>query len=700
MSHPYFKADVVAPVTAKKSQLSEWHGQQRDDPYAWLRDDNWQAMFKDPALLDADIRQHLEAENVYQQALMADTETLQSALFTEMRGRIKEDDESVPLPDGPWAYGSSYVVGGEHPRCFRIPRDGGEQQILIDGDKEAGDSAYYSIGSTDHSPDHSKLIWSVDDNGSEFYTLRVRDIPEGTVHEDVIENTSGSATWDADGKGFFYANVNESHRTDKIYYHRLGTAQAEDALIYEEQDPGFFISVSGSRLNDVVFLDINDHETSECHLLAANNPQGELQLVAAREPEMEYSLEEGGDCYFILTNADGAKDFKIVVADKANPVRESWQEVVPHQAGRLILSHLAYANYLVWLERLDGLPRIVVRERVSGEEHVIAFNEEAYSLGLSGGYEFDTETIRFTYSSMTTPSQQFEYDLRSRSRTLLKAQEIPSGHNPEDYVTRRLQVPTPDGEQVPVSLLYHKDTVLDGQAPCLLYGYGAYGISIPSAFSTSCLSLVDRGFVYAIAHIRGGKEKGFNWYEQGKREHKPNTFLDFIATARYLAENDFADAKKVIAHGGSAGGMLMGAVANMAPDAFGGVIAEVPFVDVLTTMLDETLPLTPPEWPEWGNPITSAEDYALIESYSPCDQVQAQHYPPILAIAGLTDPRVTYWEPAKWVARLRELKLDDNPVMFRINMESGHAGASGRFSRLEEVAYSHAFALKAVGLTC
>jgi oligopeptidase B len=366
---------------------------------------------------------------------------------------------------------------------------------------------------------------------------------------------------------------------------------------------------------------------------------------------------------------------------------------VPHEAGRLILDIEVLANHLIRLERKDGLPRIVVRDLRNGKEETIAFPEEAYSLGLIGGYEFDTSTIRFSYSSPTTPSQVFDMDLETGERILRKEQEIPSGHDPELYETRRLFATAPDGEEVPVTLLYRKGLELDGSAPCLLYGYGAYGHSMPAGFSVSVLSLVDRGFVYAIAHIRGGMDKGYRWYKNGRAAHKTNTFTDFIAAAEMLIEKGYSAKGRIIAEGGSAGGMLMGAIANMRPDLWGGVIAVVPFVDVLNTMLDDTLPLTPPEWPEWGNPITSAEEYKRIASYSPYDNVQAKDYPPILALAGLTDPRVTYWEPAKWVARLRATKTDDNPLYLRTNMDAGHGGASGRFERIKETAIVYAFAL-------
>jgi oligopeptidase B len=371
---------------------------------------------------------------------------------------------------------------------------------------------------------------------------------------------------------------------------------------------------------------------------------------------------------------------------------------VPHRPGCLILSHTVYKHFMVRLEREDSLPRIVITNLASGSEQAIDFDEQAYSLGVSDGYEFDTDTIRFTYSSMTTPMQVYDYNVVTGERELRKQQEVPSGHNAANYETRRLYAPAADGETVPVSLLYKRDTPLDGSAPCLLYGYGSYGMSIPAGFSTTALSLVDRGFVYAIAHIRGGKDKGFRWYKQGRREHKVNTFTDFIAAADHLVAERFTAYDRLVAQGGSAGGMLMGAVTNMAPEKFAGIIAEVPFVDVLTTMLDDSLPLTPPEWPEWGNPITDPDAYKKIASYSPVDNVQAKDYPAILALAGLTDPRVTYWEPAKWVARLRELKTDSNPLMLKTNMDAGHGGASGRFERLKEVALVQAFALQVAGL--
>ncbi len=692
----------VAPSAAKKPVTDIRHGIVRTDDYAWMRADNWQAMFKDPSLLDPELRRHLEAENAYMEAAMADTKDLQKALFAEMKGRIKEDDSSIPMKDGPYAYGTAFVTGGEQPRYFRIPRDADHKdeairKLLLDGDKEAAGKDYFRLAGIDHSSDHAFGIWGYDDKGSEYFTLRVRNLETGEDLADVIENTGGGGAWAPDGKSFFYTLQDENHRPSKVFHHIVGQPQSADRLVYEEEDPGFFMSVGGSLLDDFIYIDIHDHETSEYYILSTKDLTAEPRLVAKRVEGVEYSMTEGGDVFYILTNDGGAKDFKIMEAPVEAPGKENWKEVVPHEPGRLILSHMAFARHLVWLERRDGLPVIMIRDRKSGEAHAIAFAEEAYSLGLQGAAEYDTDVIRFSYSSMTTPSQLFDYNMATRERVLLKTQEVPSGHDPDDYVTRRVFAEAHDGEKVPVTLLYRKDTKLDGSAPCLLYGYGAYGITIPAGFNTNCLSLADRGFVYAIAHIRGGKDKGFSWYEDGKMEKKVNTFKDFISAADYLVKEGFTSYDRIIAEGGSAGGMLMGAVANMAPEKFAGIIAAVPFVDVLNTMLDDTLPLTPPEWPEWGNPIESEEEYRWIAAYSPYDNVGEKPYPPILALSGLTDPRVTYWEPTKWVARLREKTTGEAPILLKTNMAAGHGGKSGRFQRLEEVAFEYAFAIKVAG---
>jgi oligopeptidase B len=691
------RAGTIPPRAPRRPLTSAYHGIIRVDDYAWLRASNWQAVMRDPAVLDPDIRAQLESENAYTLGIMADTEELQRRLFSEMKARIKEDDASVPAPDGGFSYYTRFITGGQHPLFCRVPRAGGEEQLLIDGNALAKDHAYFRIANVSHSPDHKLIAYAVDTKGSEFYTVQIIEAETGTLLDTQIADTNASFEWASDSRTLLYVWVDDEHRPRKVLSHAVG-AEGQDALIHEQPDPGYFLGLGLTQSRRFLLLSVHDHETAEVSLIDTEDPSSPPRLVSPREPEHDYSVEHHGDRLIILTNSGGAEDYRIVEAPVESPGREHWREIEPHRPGRLILEIVAFKNHLVRLEREDGLPRIVIRRFADGSEHEIAFAEEAYALGISPGYEYDTTTLRFTYSSMTTPAQVFDYDMESRERTLRKTQEIPSGHDPANYKTRRVMSPAMDGETVPISLLYQKETPLDGSAPLLLYGYGAYGMSIPAGFSTNALSLVDRGFVYAIAHVRGGKDKGYRWYKDGKREKKVNTFTDFIAAGDYLASERFSSRGRIVAHGGSAGGMLMGAVANMAPELFLGVIAEVPFVDVLTTMLDASLPLTPPEWPEWGNPIDSAEAYRTIAAYSPYDNVRAQSYPHILARAGLTDPRVTYWEPAKWVARLRELKTDDRLLLLRTNMDAGHAGASGRFERLKEVALSYAFALKIAGL--
>jgi oligopeptidase B len=689
--------DLPAPAARQADWTDTRHGVMRSDEYHWLRAPNWQAMFQDPSLLDPETRRHLEEENTHQARLMADTDALQATLVAEMRGRIKEDDSSVPLRDGSYAYGTSFVTGGQHPRFVRVPREGGAEEVMLDGDREAEGRPYFRFGDVHHSRDHGRLVWGYDDKGSEFFTLKVRDIATGTDADDLVADTDGAGCWSGEGSGFFYVRLDANHRPSQVRFHALGTPAAEDPLVYGEADPGFFTSVDWTRDDAWILINSGDHETSEMRLVPAASPLAEPRLVEPRVSGLRYSLEEGGDVFFVLTNADEATDYKVMVAPADAPARVNWTELIPHVPGRLILAIAGFRDFLVRLEREESLLRLMVRDRATGEEHTVAFDEEAYGLGLGGSYEYDTDVVRFTYSSMTTPAQVFDYDMRTRERSLLKTQEVPSSHDPANYVLRRLLAPSHDSELVPVSVLHRRDTPLDGSAPCLLYGYGAYGHSIPAAFDTNRLSLVERGFVYAIAHVRGGKDKGQAWYENGKRERKVNTFHDFIAAGRHLVAEGLTSHDRLVAQGGSAGGMLMGAVANMAPEDFAAMIALVPFVDVLTTILDDTLPLTPPEWPEWGNPIASEADYRTIAAYSPYDNVGARPYPPILAVAGLTDPRVTYWEPAKWVLRLRDHSTSGNPVLLKVNMEAGHAGASGRFVFLAEVAHAYAFALKAVG---
>jgi oligopeptidase B len=697
-------ASSKAPPIAKPRPVERFvHGERLIDDYAWLRASNWRDVMRDPSVLDSEIRAFLEAENRYSDKCFAKTAKLRKQLIAEMRGRIKEDDSTVPSRDGSYAYFMRYREGGQHPLIYRAPAAGGADEMLLDGDALAKGKAYFQLGEARHSPDHRLLAWSADDAGSEFNQIHARGLASGKDLSDLVPDSTGAILWTADSRGFFYVRLDSEHRPSRVYLHRIGTPTDSDTLIYEERDKGFFVSIDRLQAGVYGAISCGDHETSETRLVDLADPAAPLRLVEPRKAGVRYSVEhhpsiDGKPVLVIQTNADDAEDFKVVLAPLDTPGREHWRDFIAHRPGTLLLDVAVFRDWLVRLERAEGLPRIVVRRLSDHDEHVIAFDEEAYSLGMSSGFEFATDTLRFNYSSMTTPTEVWDYDMRTRERRLRKRQEVPSGHDPSNYVTRRLQAPAPDGESIPISLLYRRGLAIDGKAPCLLYGYGAYGMAMPASFNTSRLSLVDRGFVVAIAHIRGGTEKGWRWYREGKLAKKQNTFSDFIAAAEYLIRERFTTADRIVAQGGSAGGLLMGAIANQRPELFKAIVAEVPFVDALNTILDDTLPLTPPEWPEWGNPIEDADAFRWIRAYSPYDNVRSQDYPAILVLAGLTDPRVTYWEPAKWTAKLRALKTDNNPLLLRTNMDAGHGGAAGRFDRLDEVALVYAFALEAVGL--
>jgi len=686
------------PVAPRRPSRRTLHGVTIVDDYAWLKDAQWQQVLRDPAILDPDIRAYLEAENRYAETLLAPAQALQKTLVAEMRGRIKEDDCGVPTPDGPFAYLWKFREGGQHQLIGRTPRAGGDVQLVLDGDALAKTSDYFKFGGTRHSPDHRLEAWSADLRGSEFFTIRARRWDTREDLPDTLTQTGGSVVWGLDSTFFFYIQVDDNHRPLKVYRHRLGTAQADDVLVHEEKDIGWFTRIEESASGRFCIIAGGDHDTSEQSLIDLSLPDAVPRLIAPREKGIRYSVADRGNELFILTNEGGAIDFRIVTASLAAPGRANWRELIAHRPGVYVLGMELYAGHLVRLERANALPSIVIRDLESGGEHTISFDEAAYSLDMVGGFEFDTTTLRFAYSSMTTPAEVYDYDMASRERTLRKRQEIPTGHDPAAYVTTRIMAPSHDGAEVPVSILHRRDLVRDGSAPLLLYGYGSYGMAMPASFSANRLSLVDRGFVYAIAHVRGGSDKGWSWYLDGKLAKKTNTFDDFAAAGRALIAGKYTSAKRIVGHGGSAGGMLMGAVANRAGELFAGIVAEVPFVDVLNTMLDDKLPLTPPEWPEWGNPIADEAAFRHILSYSPYDNVAARDYPAILAMAGLTDPRVTYWEPAKWVARLRATMTSGGPVVLRTNMGAGHGGSSGRFDRLDEVAIAYAFALMTVGL--
>ena len=682
------------PIARKDPKRIEQLGRIRTDDYAWMKDENWRQVLRDPKALRPDVREHLEAENAYTKAMLASTEELQAQLFAEMRARIKEDDASVPTPDGSWEYYSRYDIGAEHPIHARRPRGAAErEQVLLDEDALSKGKAYFQVGAARHSPNHEMYAWAVDEQGSEYFTIYVNDVESGQQLGDPIGSAYGDFAFSPDSRWLYWIWRDENARPSKVF--RRPARGGEDVMIYEEQDEGMFLGVGVTSDESHVTIHVGNQETTELWLIPASDPTAAPVVAEPRRVGVKYELDHWTDRWVIRTNDDGAVDFKLAVSEAAVPARSTWRDWVEHQPGRYITGFAAYAGHLVRAERVEALDRLVVTAR-DGRTHEIAFDEEAYALHLEGGYEYETATARFVYQSPTTPRQWFDYDLESRERILRKTQEIPSGHDPSRYVARRLYAAAADGERVPITVLMLKDTPLDGSAPLLLYGYGSYGHAMEPSFSIRNFSLVDRGWIWAVAHIRGGSDKGWGWFLDGRREKKTNTFTDFIAAAEHLVAERYASKGRIAAYGGSAGGMLMGAVANMRPDLWGAIIAAVPFVDVLNTMSDVTLPLTPPEWPEWGNPLEDPEAYDRIAGYSPYDQVRDQPYPPVLATGGLSDPRVTYWEPAKWVARLREHDTADTPVLLKINMEAGHGGASGRFDFLKEIALDYAFAIWAV----
>ena len=684
---------VEPPFVPTRPQVSVVHGESLADDYGWLRATNWRDVLQDPGKLPPHIREVLDRENAYADEIMKGTMPLQKRLVREMRGRIEEEDADVPVPDGPFQYYDRFREGGQHELICRQPRQGGAEQILLDGDDLASGRAFFELAATQHAPNHNLLAWSTDDRGSELYAVRVRNIASAADLGDIVAHTDGEVVWTADSRGFFYVEVDENHRANSVKLHRLGTRQDEDVLVFREADAAWFVSIARTRSARFLVIGIHGHDAAEARVLDLEAPGAVPRLLAPRESGVRYEVDHRGDRFIILTNADGAEDFKIVEAPVQTPGREHWRDLIPHRPGCMIVAIAAFQDYLVRLERQNGLPRIVMRHFATGVEKAVAFPEDAYSLGLEQADEQNTAVMRFSYSSMTTPQEIYDYDMENDRRTLRKRQRVPSGHDPSAYVTQRIFATAADGAQIPISILHRRDLRPDGSAPLLLYGYGAYGHALPAAFGTKRLSLVDRGFVCAIAHVRGGTDKGWNWYTAGKLAHKRNTFSDFITAARALVEAGFTASGRIVAQGGSAGGMLMGVIANEAPELFAGIIADVPFVDVLNTIMDADLPLTPPEWLEWGDPINDRDVFDRIRGYSPYDNVRAQAYPAILALGGLTDPRVTYWEPAKWVAKIRAVMTGGGPILLKTNMDAGHGGASGRFDQLEEVALQYAFAL-------
>ena len=674
---------LVPPVAAKKPSRTTHHGVTVTDDYAWLRDPGY------PKVTNRKVLAHLEAENAWFEARMAPHRDTVEALFKEMRGRIKEADTSVPQKDGDWLYWIEFEEGAEYKKWWRRPVAGGPDELLLDEPALAEGKEYFRLGAISVSRDGKLLAYSTDDTGSERYTVRIKDLSTGEHLPDEIPGTLSALVWVACDTGLVYSLANEQWRTDNARLHWLGKPPSEDVELYHEDDEGFRVSVSLSANEKWVIVSTGDHETSEARLIPAADPLAEPLLVRPREKGLEYDVDERDGVLYVHAN-DTHENFRLATAPLERP--GEWTTLIEGSDAFYLTGFELFKDFYVVEGRLGGLDRLEVRYYDDpARVEPIAFPEASYTASFGNNPEWDSGKLRLSYESMISPATTYDYHVALQRLEVLKVQEIPSGYDKGLYKTERLEIPARDGTPIPVSVMYRKDRESPG--PLHLYGYGAYGIAIEPGFSTTRLSLVDRGFAYAIAHIRGGDDLGRAWYKAGKLEQRTNTFTDFVDVAKGLIAGSYTEAGRISISGGSAGGELVGAVINSDPELFGAVVAHVPFVDVLATMLDASLPLTPGEWPEWGNPIEDKAAFELIRSYSPYDNVRAQAYPPMLVTAGLNDPRVTYWEPAKWVARLRELKTDGNELLLKTNMGAGHGGKSGRFESLREMAEEVAFIL-------
>jgi oligopeptidase B len=680
------------PLAARKQHTFTHHGITVDDPYHWLKDPGY------PEVDDPDIRAYLEAENSYFDAVMASHKALVETLYTEIKNRQQPDEAAVPWRDGAYEYQWRYAADAQYRIWARWPVGHPEQQqTILDEPALAAGHEYFNLGSLDVSPDGRFLAYSIDDDGSERYHVYIKDLTTGSILDDQLTGTSGNTVWANDNTTLFYVLLTENWRPYRVKTHRLGTPVADDHDVYEETSGTFFVGVSKTQSQDYVLIGAGDHVTSETRVVPAATPQTPPQLIAARRANHEYDVDHHGDHFYIRTN-DRHKNFRLVRAPTRNPAEANWEPVIDGSDRDYLTGLDCFADFFVLEERVNGLDQVRIRSYDGGVEHYVQFPETSYDAGLGTNAEYATSVLRLGYESMVTPQTVYDYDVASRVLVTRKVRQVPSGYDRAQYTTERLMAPARDGVQVPISIVYRKDFVRDGTRPVYLYGYGAYGVAMAPHFGSARLSLLDRGFVYAIAHIRGGDEMGFAWYEDGKLEKRTNAFNDFIDAARYLIEQHYSQSGRIVAVGGSAGGTLTGAVANAEPQLWGAVVSHVPFVDVLNTILDDGLPLTKLEWPEWGNPIEDKAAFELIRSYSPYDQLARQSYPPMLVTAGLNDPRVTYWEAAKYVARLRSLKTDTNPLLLKTNMGAGHGGKSGRYESLYETAEEYAFLLTVLGM--
>lgn len=674
-----------APKAKKIDKTLEIHGHKRTDSYFWLNERE-----------NPDVIKYLEEENAYADFVMKDTEELQEQLFQEMKARYKEDDESLPYFFNEYWYVIKYQIGKEYPLFYRHHLSlENPIELMLDVNEMAEGKDFYDVGSFSVSVNNQLAAFSEDTLGRRIYTILVKNLETGEFYEDKIENTTGKSVWANDNEHFFYIRKDETLRAYQIFRHKIGTKQEEDVLVFHEEDETFDVNVFKTKSLEYIFIASSSTISDEHWFIPSNDVNAEWKVIQKREDYLEYAVEHYENDFYIITNEGDATNFKIVKTPVEKPSKENWVDVIPHKKETLLEGFEIFKDYFVLEERTEGLLQLKIINNGDQTSYYLPFNEPTYSAYVGINLDFDTEVLRYGYTSLTKPSSTLEYNMRTRETRLLKQQEVLGGtFDSNNYISERIWAPSRDGKvKVPISLVYHKDTKKSAETPLLLYGYGSYGHTIDASFSNVRLSILDRGYIFAIAHIRGGEYLGREWYENGKMLHKKNTFFDFIDAAKYLVAENYTSSQHLYAMGGSAGGLLVGAVMNYEPALFNGIIAQVPFVDVVTTMLDESIPLTTGEFDEWGNP-KKKKYYNYMLSYSPYDNIEEKDYPNILITTGFHDSQVQYWEPAKWTAKLRELKTDDHILVFKTDMKSGHGGASGRFESLKEDALEYAFLLK------
>ena len=691
---------MSTPPKAKKiEEKLTVHGDTRIDNYFWMRLSDEQKEAESPDGQTQDVLDYLNAENAFLESSLKNTEEFQKTLFNEMVGRIKQDDESVPYMKNGYIYYTRFEEGADYELfCRKKGSIEAAEEIMLNGPEMGENQSYFEIGGASVSPDNKLLVYGVDLVSRREYTLYVKNLMTGEIFEDKIEKTTGDAVWANDNKTLFYTKKDPiTLRSSQIYKHVLGTNQKYDVLVFEEKDDTYSVDINKSKSGDFLFISSWQTLSSEYQFLDADTPDNEWTVIQPREKDHIYSVKHYGDFFYVLTN-DGAKNFKLMKTPISKPEKKNWTEVIAHRNEVLIEDLDIFQNHYVLTERTNGLSNLRIIKWSDKSEHYIQFQDPAYTAYVGTNPEFNTDKVRFGYSSLTTPQTVYEYDMNTRSQIMLKQTEvIDANFSPDNYISERVFVTVRDGARVPVSIVYRSGTILSDETPLLLYGYGSYGNSIDAYFSSVRLSLLDRGFVFAIAHIRGGQEMGREWYEDGKLLKKKNTFYDFIDCGKYLVDKNYTSPKHLYAMGGSAGGLLMGAIINLEPKLWNGAIAAVPFVDVVSTMLDESIPLTTGEFDEWGNPKNKAY-YDYIKSYSPYDNIEHKAYPNLLITTGYWDSQVQYWEPAKWIAKLRDYKTDNHQLFMHCNMDVGHGGASGRFERFKEVALEYAFLLNLEGI--